>query len=292
MRRSVGTAALEHLSANDRDLLARVTGTPPDAENVVRLLAHPAAHDAVFGADEPSALPLLHASPFLVFGVAVHRATDELHDAAFTHEWVGPRQRVPVFDVDVLRDFVDEDLRRLFLVELLASYTHVMSGSTWVRTSRGLERRRFSELDLVRLASLLEVVPETDRPGIYRRLGDLSLFLTGVFPDHTASRGVSLLDQERLRRVGGLEGEGGASAPGEEGDALLAGQLGAVGLLEELGRRWYALAADAARGPLLGTMQVAREVASRFRDARRVLNYVTDRYLFPFRSRAFGQGED
>lgn len=291
MNQAIGTAVLEHLTPDDRALLSQATGTPPEPANVVRLLGHPAAHDAVFGGDGGGEqLPFLDVSPYLVFSVAVHRAAEELRDAVFTHEWVGLRQRVPVFDVDVLREFVDDHLRRIFLAELLASYTRVASGSTWVMTPRGPRRHRFSELDPVRMASLLDVVPESDRPGVYRRLGDLSLFLTGVFPDHTAAQGVSLLDEERLRRIGGLLAEHGDRAP-EEGELMEAERLGAVGLLEELGRRWYRLAGDAARGPLLGSMQAAREMAGRFREARRVLNYVTDRFLFPFRGHMFGAGD-
>lgn len=284
MTRLAPTVAFEHLTSRDRELLTEATGVVPEPANVLRLLAHPSAHDAVFGSDEPDVVPFLHTSPFLVFGVAVGRAAEELRDVGFTHEWVGLRQRVPVFDVEALRDFVDDDVRRIFLMELLASYTHVVSGSTWVRTSRGFRRHRFSELDPVGLASMLDVVPETERPGVYRRLGDLSLFLTGVFPDHTAARGVSEVDRTRLSRSGGL----GETA---EVDHPLAEQFGAVGLFEELGRRWYRLAADAARGPLVGTMNVAGDVAERFRDARRVLNYVTDRFLFPFRREAFGAGD-
>ena len=94
---------------------------------------------------------------------------------------------------DDLREFFAADGRRLFLTELLTSYTRVASGSTYVRTARGWRRRRFSELDPLRLASLLDAVPEAERPGIYRRLGDLALFLTGVFPDRT-DRGVGQVD--------------------------------------------------------------------------------------------------
>lgn len=287
MTHVASTLIFEHLTMHDRELLAEATGTPPAPGNVLRLLEHPGAHEVVFGADDPQSIPFLHASPFLVFGVAVGRAAEELGTSRFTHEWVGLRQRVPVFDVEGLREFVDDDVRRVFLVELLASYTHVVSGSTWVRTRRGPRRRRFSELDPVRLASMIDVVPARERPGVYRRLGDLSLFLTGVFPDHTAARGISEIDRTRLSRSGGLREDEGE---GESADPFLA-QLGAVGLFEELGRRWYRLAADAARGPLLGTMQVARDVAGRFREARRVLNYVTDRFLFPFRREVFGAGE-
>ena len=41
---------------------------------------------------------------------------------------------MPVFDVEPLRRLLSDPLRRFFFVELLASYTHVVSGSTWVAT--------------------------------------------------------------------------------------------------------------------------------------------------------------
>ena len=274
---------LEHLTAADRRLLADAEpgGRADDPDALVELLSSPRLHAAVFG-PEPAGAPRHPASPVHTFAVAVHRSATELAAASFTDEWVGPRQRVPVFDVDVLRDFVGDPLRRLFLIELLASYTHVASGSTWVRTRRGWRRRRFSELDPVRLAGLLEVVGEAERPGVYRRLGDCALFLTGVFPDHTATQGLPSLDHARLLRLG----------PAGESDVeeLPTGvaQLGAVGLLEHLGRRWYGLAAGAAEAPPTATMQATAEVARRFRHARRILNYVTDRFLFPYRDTWFG----
>src|SRR5690606_24818469 len=104
-----------------------------------------------------------------------------------------PRRRLPVFDVASLREFLDDHMRRYFLVELLASYTHVASGVSWARTSRGWRKRKFSELDPVRLAELLTVVEPPERAGVFRRLGDLALFLTGVFPDHTAVTGIDPL---------------------------------------------------------------------------------------------------
>ena len=56
----------------------------------------------------------------------------------------------------------------------------------------------------MRLASLLHIVPEDERPGVYRRLSDLALFLTGVFPDHTEMRGLGPHDEGRLLRLSGL----------------------------------------------------------------------------------------
>src|SRR6266567_337384 len=196
---------LEHLSDADLALLGSAAGSLPagrlraDPAVVERLLDDQRTFETVFGAPG-RADPLLRASPFLVFAVAIQRG------AEVVGEWAGPRRRLPVFDAGSLRDFLAAPARRLFLAELLASYVHVASGSVLVQTRRGWRRQRFSELDPVRLAALLDVVPEGERVGIYRRLGDLALFLTGVFPDHTATRAFAPVDAQRLLRHAGLEG--------------------------------------------------------------------------------------
>ena len=217
----------------------------------------------------------------LAFAVAVHRAGAELADLSYVQEWTGPRQRVPVFVTDELRAFLDAPDHRLFLAELLASYTHVAGGALTVRRRGVVYRRRFSELDLAALAGLLDLATEDARPGLYRRLGDLALFLTGVFPDHTARHGFAPIEVDRLAR---------AVYPAADArterllDALAA--RGAVGLLEELGQRWYRLALETA-GARTGTFATLQTVGERFVEARRVLNHLTDRHLFPFRARWF-----
>jgi hypothetical protein len=278
----------EHLSERDLEVLGRLarragvagSAVRRDAAALAEVLAHPATFDAVFDrADEDT---LVATSPFLTFALIVHRGWTDLQSVRHIDEWVGLRQRLPVLGGDDLRDFLAASHCRLFLTELLASYTRVASGSTWVPTPRGWRRRRFNELDPVRLASLLEVVPDGERPGVYRRLGDLALFLTGVFPDHTELHGLGRLEEGRLVRMSGLVLD--------EGDGLrLGAATGAVGLLERLGERWYDLASRAATGSLRGTMSVVAEVAPRFGLARRTLNYLTDRHLFTGRATWFGE---
>ncbi len=299
MHDRIGLLYLERLGADDVDLLAdaaRRAGRRDvdtallraEPNRIMPLLSEEATRDAVFGTPEDLATPArivaarAPASAFLTFAVAVHRAAAELEALRFTAEWVGPRRRLPVFDVPVLREFVADPLRRLFLVELLASYTHVASGATWERTSRGWRRRRFSELEPAQLAAMVDVVPESERPGVYRRLGDLALFLTGVFPDHTAARGLPPVQRGRLLRVSGVEGDIEDVLPSD------LASLGTVGLLELLGERWYRLAVAGAQPPLTATMQVAAAVSEQFRQARRVLNFVTDQFLFPLRGQWFG----
>lgn len=292
MELTVASRYFEYLTVEDVAFLAEIGGREVERLRaqpglVLELLSREDVFEAVFGSPgAPGGTPTypvdpLRVSPFLVFAVAVARAETELGQAAFVHDWFGPRRRVAVFDAPALRELLGDPAVRLFLAQLLASYTHVASGSIWVQRRGGWRRQRFSELDPVRLAALLEVVPEAERVGIYRRLGDLALFLTGVFPDHTATRAFGPVHAERLLRLAGVEGA-------EAREALAAPSMGSggVALLERLGRRWYRLAYQSA--PVrTAPLRVMDEVARRFDQARRILNLVTDRYLFPFRARWF-----
>ena len=265
----------QHLTDRDRTVLRAEAGEDVPL-NVA--LGDPTVEAAVFGPGEGSGVTV-GVSPFLAFAVAVHRTAAVLESATFVDERWAPRMRVPVFDTASLRRLLDDPERRYFLVELLASYTRVTSGVTWTRTARGWRRRRFSELDPARLAGLLEVVQPIERPGIYRRLGDLALFLRGVFPDHPAPVAPGAAT-ERLLRVSGVGPDGLADLDGHQ-------------LLELLGARWYGAAVASARAaghPVTGTLAVAADIGDHFHDARRVLNAVTDRYLFPWRERWFGPG--
>jgi hypothetical protein len=256
--------------------------TRPDL--IESLIADPTSFEAVFGSIA-SENPVHIASPFLLFSVAVQRTAAELERANYITEWFGPRQRMPVFDVRELREFLADFEHRYFLTELLASYTHVSSGSVVVATRRGFRRQRFSELDMIRLASLAESTSGAQASPIYRRLGDLALFLTGVFPDHTALKGFSEIDQARLLRAAGLR-------PGVSDQPTGMPDFGqsAVELLEKVGARFYRTARELDTYAPPATHTLLEDLTAHFRDARRVLNVITDSFLFPFRTRWFGIG--
>lgn len=204
-------------------------------------------------------------SPWLVFGVAVHHAAADLDDAAFVTERIAGAGRLPVFDVGPLRELVSTVERRMYLVGLLVSFTRVAGGVRWVRTRRGMRRRRWSELDPFHLAELVEEVPPWQRPALLRRMGDVALFLVGAYPQATATLQAEPPRLERLARSAGLDPRGAFE--------LARGSEGMVGLLEVAGSRWYREAA-------VGTLgQVLEEFAERFPSARRFLGQITDRYL-------------
>ncbi|MGE0878294.1 MAG: hypothetical protein AB7L13_14520 [Acidimicrobiia bacterium] len=273
----------EHFTGNDAALLSRAAaaaGVDPDRVRADHeILAEVLSHEAMVEVLWSEGDPLMAGSPFLVFATAVHRGWAELQGVNHVAEWVGARQRLPVLGGDDLRGFLASDQRRFFLASLLASYTKVTSGATWVQSGRKWRKHKFSELDPIRLTEMLEVVPAEDRAGIYRRLGDLALFLSGVFPDNTELFGLGPVAAGRLMRASGLTV-----------DPYHENVPGPVELLERLGARWYQQAYRTASAIMPGStsMAVVADVADQFVVARRVLNVVTDKYLFPLRGQWFG----
>ena len=264
----------DHLTAGDLAVLGDLVGV----RSLTDALSSPELDELVFGRVAGGGTALHGVSPFLTFAVAVHRTAERLRDATYVEEWVGSRRRVPVFAVDALRELLGDQRRRFFLVELLGSYTHVVSGSTWTATRRGWRRRRFSELDPVQLAELLDTVAPAELAGVLRRLGDLALFLTGVFPDHTAHTPLGRPSAEvRLLHSAGVDAS-----------RVEPGSLGPFELLERLGARWYRLAVQRSLAPS-GSVTTLESIAEQFSDARRILNVVTDTYLFPLREQWFGR---
>jgi hypothetical protein len=292
----VGSGYADHLTDADLGLLAKAADQPTaqaapwlraHPEHLPQLVGDPRVFQVVFGApggaDQPtrpaaaSAMAAL-ASPFLIFAVAVHRAATELATMDHVPERSAQRLRVPLFDAPQLRDFLGSAARRLFLAELLASFTRNAGayrpapsrGQPGTRQARAARGRRVSELDLVRMAGLLDTVPEAEQAGVYRRLGDVALFLTGVFPDYAVGQALGPVGAARLLRA--------AQVPARRRDQLA--EAPAIELFEHLGAQWYRAAWGLAPART-ARLAVVAEVAERFRQARRVLNHIADRCLFP-----------
>ena len=218
------------------------------------IMSDPKVFDTVM---ERTSHPAEVVSPFLLFAILVHRSAADLRDATYINDWSGPRTRLPVFDVDPLREFLADPGRTLFLARLLASFA--------VPEPPPVPADPF---DLDQLALWLDQVMPGDRTALLRRLGDLSLFLTGVFPDRTGARPLRPVDAERLGRTVGMSADEILTLCDP---ARLAPGLDA---LESLGSRWYGAAVTGGGPPLLG------DIAARFQAARRVLNHLADRHLY------------
>jgi len=265
---------VQRLTGRDLEVLAALEGAPSQPEqlrsllddspgHIEGLLADPHLYEIIY--ESPGTGVIAGLTPHFAFAVLVHRTMRDLTSASYVPEWVGAGERLPVFDALSLREFIDDITRRYLMAEFLGSFTRVASGSMWVRTERGYRRRRYSELDPLGLAEMVESLPAAQRTGGYRRLGDVALFLTGVLPDHTARHPMSPMSQARLARMAGIEVED-------------AGELQYLRFLEKLGRSWYDRAANQPLVPT-GLHETLEDMASNFTLARRFLNYLADRHL-------------
>lgn len=256
----------------DRDLATLAAAASTTVEELsARLRLQPWTVAELLSSDEVfdtvmdrQAHPAELVSPYLLFSVLVHRAASELRDATFVNEWAGQKVRLPVFDIAGVHDFLTDPARMTFLARLLATFTGPVLLPVPVD----------DRFDLVSVASWLDAVSDTDRIVLFERLGDLALFLSGVFPDATGSSWISPVDAERLGKTVDLD----SAAILGLCDSL---GLGGLDAYETLGSEWYRAVSTSRPAPMIA------DVSYRFRAARRVLNHVADRYLFDIKP-AFG----
>jgi hypothetical protein len=243
---------LAAITAGDADQLAEDLRLRPWA--IHDLLGDQTVVDGVMGRQ---AHPANLVSPFLLFAVMIHSAAAELRTATFVNDWTGPRSRLPVFDVEPLQEFIEDPCRMFFLVRLLESFA--------VPTPAPVPA---DPLDLTDMALWVDQAMPSQRASLLCRLGDLSLFMTGVLPDATGPRVLPATEAEQLGGTVDMTSEEVLQLidPGSVSPGLDA--------LESLGSRWYESAMDEDSTP-----RVVADVASRFRAARRVLNHVADRFF-------------
>ena len=214
--------------------------------------------DEVFdGVMDRHAHPLAAVSPHLLFTVLIHRAAAHLRAASYLDEWVGVGARLPVYDVEGVHEVLKDSARLTFLTDLLCAFVAPPSLPMPVE----------DPLDLAAIAMWLDVVGDDQRVTLLKRMGDVALFLAGVFPDRTGSRPIEPRIAERLGRTVGLTSEEVLSLCEPSGSAGL-------DAYEKLGSEWYGAASELAISPLVA------DVARRFPSARRVLNHVADRFLY------------
>lgn len=250
---------------NERDIATLATASGVTSDQVKDdLLLRPWATPDLFAGETVFDMvmdrqdhPAQVVSPFLLFSVLVHKAGAELRTASYVNEWAGVNTRLPVFDIEPVHDFLTDPGRLLFLADLLSNF--VVPGALPVPVD--------DPFDLVGVAAWLDAVSGGNRAAILQWLGDVALFMSGVFPDRAGATWIAPMDAEKLGSTVGLDA----------GEVLgLCDSLGLSGLdaYETLGSKWYGAASESKRSP------VVADVAYRFRAARRVLNHVTDRFLY------------
>lgn len=250
-------AGLARVSGRDPQQLAdELSGRPWAIHDV---LSEPRTIDAVLHPD--SAFDTT--SPFVLFAVLTRLAADELHDSTYVNDWVGPRSRLPVFDVEPLQEFTEAPARVLFVARLLASMVAPAAAGIPVRAT-----------DPWALLDWVDAVDAEARVDLLRGMGDAALFLAGVHADAQTNEKVSLERAEKIARSLDL-------ATNEVLELLDSESVSpGIDALETLGARWY----QAARHSEPTVPPIVADIAARIRPARRFLTHLADQYLTPLDS--------
>ena len=125
-------------------------------------------------------------SPALYFEVLLRQSLRDLETASYTVERDG-RADLPVFDTPEVVRFLSIQGVLDYLAHMLASFTRINSYAVPVRIRRGIRRRVvYNDMDIDSLARLCATADWEQRFGYYKRIADVCLFISGVFPDYAS----------------------------------------------------------------------------------------------------------
>jgi hypothetical protein len=211
---------------------------------------------------------LVQVSPWFFFAVLLRRAQRDMQQETYTVERRA-RQKVHLFDTDLVLELLEQDRLRDYLASMLASFTRITSVTIPVRVRKGVWRRyRTNELDVDSMMRYCQTVDEAYRFDVYKRIGDACLFLAGMFPGHIDG-------QYRYPQSGKIRSRS-------------RGRI--VASLEEYeahGRAFYRLAAEHETARAEGLVEVLATLSENFVLAEKPLTFVANRYLQFVRHKLF-----
>jgi hypothetical protein len=211
---------------------------------------------------------LVHVSPWLFFTVLLRHARRDMQQETFTLERRA-RQRVLLFDTDQVIQMLGQDPIRDYLATLLASFTRVESITVPVQMRKGVWRYyRTSNLDLEGLIRYCQTLDKEFRFETYKRIGDVCLFFTGMFPDYIDAQ--HLYPYSRKAR------------PRARSRIVRSHED-----YESHGRAFFRLAAEHERAKLEGLDEVLATISENFYLAEKPLAFLANRYLGFARQRLF-----
>jgi len=205
---------------------------------------------------------LIHISPWLLFGVLLRHVRRVLLGVRYTvEEALG--ERVPVFDAVRAGELLADREILDYLVLLLVSFTRTETWAIEVEQEGRRRWRRFSDLDSDDMIALAGMMPEALRFPILRRIADIALFTSGIFPDAVDRRS------------------------GTGGGAVAARRT--LEEYEEEGRLFYRLAAQHEVARRTGWDRALEALADTFPIARKPLNVLASHFIRTSRMELFGE---
>lgn len=239
----------------DYDRILEIVRDKPDL--VEPMLDDPRLAQRLFNEEET----LARVSPYLLFAVLLRRVRADLQERGFVLEVDERGKRIPVFQSEPVRRLLMEPAVYEYLVEMLCSFVRTQTAVVYWRDARGWHKRKISDFSIDDMVALCEWVDAEFRPRLYRRIGDIALFMSGVYAD---SMGVVVRRPRSFTRS----------------ERTLSDY-------ETEGKRFYALAARQPDPPW--TSALFQTLAEQFTLARQALTTLSDTYLKSRRSEYFSE---
>jgi hypothetical protein len=202
---------------------------------------------------------LVRISPHLLFSVLLRRLRKELDKEAYILDVDSKGKRIPIFEGPAVAEMLSDKRMRDYLAEMLSSFARTNSGVIYWRERGSWHKRRFCDIDMDDMIKLASIADPEMRPGLYKRIADIALFLSGIFPEHAALFAAPRKTKSLAKRT--------------------------LKDYEQTGKRFYSVAAletdQVQWKPVLGTL------AEKFTLARLALNSLSERYVKTLRARYF-----
>jgi hypothetical protein len=202
---------------------------------------------------------LLRISPCMLFSVLLREVRRQVEKQRYIYEPETRGRRIAVFEGPaIVRLLSDQNLRE-YLVGLLCSFVKTNVGVIHWREHGTWRRRRFDDTDMDDMIALAQLVDPQLQPRYYQRIGDIALFLSGIFPE----RAIRLSTRTRSMLV----------------------TRRSLQDYEQEGRRFYGMAAQSLGESAL--LVALNELAEKFVVARGALNFLSETLLRQQKTKLF-----
>jgi hypothetical protein len=202
----------------------------------------------------------LTTSPRLFFEILLRRVVSDFKGVSYTLE-KSRTMKVPVFDTKEVVELLTKDFLLSYLAHMLSSFTKIENYMIWHKTKSGvLERVQFNDIDIFSLMGLCEVVEKEHRLGFYKRIADICLFISGIYPEYAES-------EYRYPFSG-------HTRPQFRGKLRISPEE-----YEKEGRRFYKLAAEHQSAKELDLSETFWALHENFEKAKKPLNFIAESYL-------------
>ena len=220
------------------------------------LLENPRIFDRIWREEET----LVRISPYLLFHILLRQVRRFLHERLYVYE-VGTRgERLPVFEAPQVAELLEDREVLDYLAHMLASFARTQSGVIYWEEGGHWRKRRISDIDMDDMIFLARLVEPALRPLLMKRVADIALFLSGIYPEHASlfiARPKTAFTAKRTIRD-----------------------------YENEGTTFYRIASEQLDDPRM--QRTCRRLSESFTLARRALNTLSEEYLARLQERLGG----